>query len=87
MSQISDMAREVAGLHAHRRKAEIRTGSLSGLVSALNRSVGLSPSEVKDVARFSFMGVDVTEHDLLPSDTAVIMSDGEIINIIKFGAP
>lgn len=85
MSQIADMAREIAGLRAHRQKPEIKTGSLSGLVSALNHSVGLKPADVKNVTSFAFMGIDVVESDLLPDDTAVIMSDGKIVNIIKFG--
>ena len=84
MNQIADMAREVAGLHAHRQKPKIKTGSLSGLVSALNRSVGLKTDDVKDISSFSFMGIDVVENDILPGNVAVIMSGDEIINIIKF---
>lgn len=84
MSLLTDMTREIAGLR-HCSKVEIQMGSLDGLTSAINRAVGLKTAEPKGVADLTFAGIKVIENDILGPNTAVVLSDGKIINIINFG--
>lgn len=85
MHVLADMTREIGGLRARHQKVEIQTGSLDGLTNAINRAVGYSPDKkTAGVTELSFMGVPVIENDHLLPSTAVIISNGEIINILNF---
>ncbi|MDW9762162.1 hypothetical protein GOB02_21735 [Sinorhizobium meliloti] len=83
MDAITDIAREVGGLIAHRaEKVEIRVGSVPMLVEAISRRVNLI--KVDGVSFNQFMGVPVVEDKRIPSNAAVIVSNGEIVNILNF---
>lgn len=82
MDWMDDLAREIQGLREHRlEKVEIRTGSLHKLTEAISRHVDLVPCKSTSM---TFMDVPVVENNYLPANTAVILSNGEIINIINF---
>jgi hypothetical protein len=81
---LTDMTREIAGLRARRQDVQIQAGSLDALSSAISRIANLKAEDAKGTAALTFAGIKVIERDILPPNTAVIVSDGEIITIIKF---
>lgn len=85
MNAFADMSREISGLLAHRApKVEIKTGSLSLFAAEISRNIGLRPADHKDVSSMTFSGVPVVESDLIPANMAVIMSGGQIVQILRF---
>jgi hypothetical protein len=84
MSVFVDLQREISGLLSHRApKVEIRTGSAEGLAREFERQFEMKSVEGTSAAMFA--GVPVIEDDLVPSNMAVVVSNGQIINMLKFG--
>lgn len=85
MNVFADMCREVGGLIAHQaEKLEIKAGSISRLCREISRNVDLIPTDGKKVASAEFMGVRVVEDVRMPENMVAIVSNGELVQVIKF---
>lgn len=64
-------------------KTEVRTGSLTNFVRAIERKVGRVHEQPKGVTECNICGITVQETDLLPPNRAVMMLNGEIVQLIN----